>query len=148
MKVILLEDVAKLGQKGEVVDVADGYARNYLMPRGLVKQATAGGLKELKVVKEREAEHKKKQKKKAQALADQLEGKAVDIITKAGDKGRLFGSVTNKEIAEAIHGQYQVKVDRRKIDLKEAIKSLGEHSVSVKIHPEVAANMVVRVVSE
>lgn len=148
MKVILLEDVKKLGQKGDVVDVAEGYARNYLMPKGLAKEATAGGLKALKAVKEREAEQQKRQLKKAQELAEQLDGKVVTIITRAGEKGRLFGSVTNKEVAEVIKAQFQVEMDRRKIELNEAIKSLGDYTIKVKLHPQIAAKMIVRVANE
>ena len=148
MKVILLTDVKKLGQKGDVVEVAEGYARNYLIPKGLAKPATEGSLKELKVVKEREAAQKQKQLEQAKELASRLEGKDIIITSKAGDKGRLFGSVTNKEVAEAIHAQYQVEVDRRKVELKEAIKALGEYPVKVQLHPKVSANMTVRVVSE
>lgn len=148
MKVILLADVKKLGQKGDVVDVAEGYARNYLIPKGLAKQATEGSLKELKVVKEREAARRQEQLAEAREQASRLEGKVVVISGKAGDKGRLFGSVTNKEVAEAIHDQYQVEIDRRKIELKEAIKAVGEYPIKVKLHPKVSATMTVRVVSE
>lgn len=148
MKVILLADVKKLGQKGQVVEVAEGYARNYLIPKGLAKQATEGSLKELKVVKEREAARQQEQLEQARETAARLEGKVVTIISKSGDKGRLFGSVTNKEVAEAIGEQYQVAIDRRKIELKEAIKTIGEYEIKAKLHPKVAAKMIVRVVSE
>lgn len=148
MKVILLSDVKKLGQKGDVVDVAEGYARNYLLPKGLAKEATAGSLKELNAIKERQLAREKEQLEQAKKLAAKLNGQAVQITSKAGDKGRLFGSVTNKEVAEAIAAQFQVDIDRRKIELKDAIKSLGEYPVKVKIHPQVTAEMIVRVVGE
>lgn len=148
MKVILLQDVKKLGQEGDVVEVAEGYGRNYLIPKGMAELATSGGLRALKKVKEQEARLREKQKQQAQKLADKLNDKAVSITTKAGDKGRLFGSVTNKEIAEAIDEQYEVIVDRRKIELSEPIKALGDHPIKVKLHPQVVAEMIVRVVSE
>lgn len=148
MKVILLSDVKKLGQKGDVVEVAEGYARNYLIPKGLAKEATAGSLKELKAIKAKQAAEEKQQLEQARRIASKLEGQSIQITSKAGDKGRLFGSVTNKEVAEALEAQFQVDIDRRKIELKEAIKSLGDYPIKVKIHPQVAANMTVRVVGE
>lgn len=148
MKVILLSDVKKLGQKGDVVEVAEGYARNYLIPKGLAREATAGSLKELKAIKAKQAAQEKQQLEQARQIASKLEGQAIQIISKAGDKGRLFGSVTNKEVAEALEAQFDVEIDRRKIELKEAIKSLGDYPIKVKIHPQVAANMTVRVVGE
>lgn len=148
MKVILLSDVKKLGQKGDVVEVAEGYARNYLIPKGLAKEATEGSLRELQAIKEKQLAREREQLEQAKQLAAKLHGQAVQITGKAGDKGRLFGSVTNKEVAEAIAAQFQVDIDRRKIELKEAIKSLGDYPVKVKIHPQVTADIIVRVVSE
>lgn len=148
MKVILLSDVKKLGQKGDVVEVAEGYARNYLIPKGLAKEATAGSLKELKAIKAKQAAQEQQQLEQARQIASKLEGQSIQITSKAGDKGRLFGSVTNKEVAEALEAQFQVDIDRRKIEMKEAIKSLGDYPIKVKIHPQVAANMTVRVVGE
>lgn len=94
------------------------------------------------------AKHQQEQLEQARETAARLEGKVVTIISKSGDKGRLFGSVTNKEVAEAIGEQYQVAIDRRKIELKEAIKAIGEYEIKAKLHPKVAAKMIVRVVSE
>ncbi|HHY61252.1 MAG TPA: 50S ribosomal protein L9 [Clostridia bacterium] len=148
MKVILLSDVKSLGHKGDVVEVAEGYARNYLIPKGLAKEATAGSLRELQAIKEKQQAREKEQLEQAKQLAAKLHGQAVRITSKAGDKGRLFGSVTNKEVAEAIAAQFQVDIDRRKIELKEAIKALGEYPVKVRIHPQVTADMIVRVVGE
>lgn len=148
MKVILLSDVKSLGHKGDVVEVAEGYARNYLIPKGLAKEATGGSLRELQAIKEKQQAREKEQLEQAKQLAAKLHGQAVRITSKAGDKGRLFGSVTNKEVAEAIAAQFQVDIDRRKIELKEAIKALGEYPVKVRIHPQVTADMIVRVVGE
>lgn len=146
MKVILLEDVKKLGNKGEVVDVAQGYARNFLFPRGLAEDATAANLKR------REAEIKLAEAKDqheaddAKQLAERLKSETVTIGAKTGEKGRLFGSITSQDIADAVKQQVQVDIDRRKIDLPESIKTLGKHVVPVKLHPSVTANLNVEVV--
>ncbi|MFA5535978.1 MAG: 50S ribosomal protein L9 [Bacillota bacterium] len=145
MKVILLKDVKKLGEKGDVVDVAEGYGRNYLVPRGLAKPATKGSLKEVEELQAREGARAQKQLETAQGLGGKLAGKVVEIPAKAGDKGRLFGSVTNKEVADAIEAQYKIKIDRRKIDLADGIKSLGDHPVTIKLHAQVTVEMIVRV---
>ncbi len=145
MKVILLEDVKKLGGKGSVIDVAEGYGRNYLIPRGLAKLATEGSLKEVEAHQAREGAKAQKQLEIAQKIGGKLAGKIIEIPAKAGEKGRLFGSVTNKEVADAIEAQYEVKIERRKIDLADGIKSLGDHPIKIKLHPQVTAEMIVRV---
>lgn len=147
MKVILLKDVKNLGEKGSVVDVAEGYGRNYLIPKGIAKLATEGGLKEVEEHQAREEAKAKKQLEQAEKLGSKIAGKVVEIPTKAGETGRLFGSVTNKEVADAIETQYSVKIDRRKIELQEGIKSLGDHPVKIKLHPQVNIEMIVRVFS-
>lgn len=148
MKVILLQDVKKLGGKGDVVEVADGYGRNYLLPRGLAREATSGNLKELEVIKQQQAEKQSKELEEARIQASKLSGSIVSIRVKAGEKGKLFGSVTSKEIADTIAAQFGLEVDKRKVDLPEAIKTLGDFPIKVKLHPQAIAEVTVRVVAE
>ncbi len=146
MKVILLEDVKKLGKKGDLVDVADGYARNYLLPRNLAQEATAGGIKQNKQKKAALEKRKKKEKDLAQEIAEKLSKTSVTLKVKAGDQGKLFGSVTSKDISEALKEQQQIQVDRRKIELTEPIKSLGSYEVDIKLAPEVEAKLTVKII--
>ncbi|KKI86564.1 50S ribosomal protein L9 [Niallia circulans] len=145
MKVIFTEDVKGKGKKGELKDVSEGYARNYLIPKNLAVAATSGNLKDL------EAQEKSKQKKaeaelqKAKAMKEELEALKIEIPAKAGEGGRLFGAVSTKQIAEAL-GKQGKKVDKRKIQLDEPIRSLGYTKVPIKIHPEVVATATVHVV--
>lgn len=148
MKVILQQDVKKLGSKGTVVEVSDGYARNYLLPRGLAMEATKGNLQQLKRQKARKEAQERQELEKAKKLAEQLEQEVIVIRTKAGEKGRLFGSVTSKEIADTISQQLDVKVDKRKIILDEPIKNIGVHPIQIKLHPDVQAQVKVRVVTD
>ncbi|HBT48066.1 MAG TPA: 50S ribosomal protein L9 [Peptococcaceae bacterium] len=148
MKVILTGDVPKLGAKGSVVEVSDGYARNYLFPRQLAVPATKGRLEELSRVKAQEEKKRQKEKEEAQRIARQLEGAAVTITARTGEGGKLFGSVTNKEIAQEIENAFHIKVDRRKIELEEPIKMLGSYPVVLRLHPEVQAKVMVQVVAE
>jgi len=146
LKVILLEDVKKLGKKGDLVDVSDGYARNFLFPRNLAKEATEGSLKQLKQVKDAIAKKKQKELEQAKELAKVLSNTTVTLKVKAGEQGKLFGSVTSKDISEALKKQYNIEVDRRKIELQEPIKSLGSYKVDVKLAPEVDAKLSVKIV--
>ncbi|AKX92961.1 50S ribosomal protein L9 [Neomoorella thermoacetica] len=148
MKVILTADVAKLGNRGTLVEVSEGYARNYLLPRGLAVEATAGRLKELDLEKKRREKKENQELENARRQAARLDGAVVKITTRAGETGKLFGSVTNKEIAEAIKNTFQISLDRRKIDLKEPIKALGSYEVTLKLHPTVQAHLRVQVVAE
>ncbi|WP_258360648.1 50S ribosomal protein L9 [Moorella sulfitireducens (nom. illeg.)] len=148
MKVILVTDVPKLGNRGAVVEVAEGYARNYLLPRGLAVEATAGRIKELNLEKKRQEEKKSQELQQARRQAGLLNGAVVKVSTRAGDKGKLFGSITNKEIAQAIKNTFHVDIDRRKIDLKEPIRALGSYEVTLKLHPEIQARLQVQVVAE
>lgn len=145
MKVILQKNVKSLGNAGDVVEVNDGYARNYLLPKELAKPATEGNVKNLK--KQKKAEEKKKQAEiqRAKDLAEKLENSPVEIETKAGEGGRLFGSVTSKEISEELEKQHQIKIDKRKIQLKEPIKSLGVTNVEVKVYPNITGTLKVHV---
>lgn len=144
MKVILKEDVKALGKKGKVCEVSDGYARNFLIPRGLAIEATQGNVQDLAHKQKQEEQRRQKEKEAALDLAARIEGMDVVLRVKVGEKGRLFGSVTNKEIAEVLEKEYKLKLDKRKIELKEPIKAIGEHQVTVKLHPEVTGNLKVR----
>lgn len=145
MKVILKADVKGTGKKGQVCEVADGYARNFLFPRGLALEATSGNVQDLANKKASEEKRKEREKQVAQELATRLQALTVEVGTKTGEGGRLFGSVTNKEIAETLKKKYSLEIDKRKIELKEPIKSLGTYTVHAKLHPEVSANFQVQV---
>ena len=140
MKVILLKDVKNIGQAGQVVNVADGYGRNYLIPRGLAKVATEGSLTNLEHQKDLAKKKADQKTKAALDLKTELEANPVEIKVKAGEAGRLFGSVTSGDIAD------QLGLDKRKIELKENIKTLGVHLVTIKLHKDITATLKVKVV--
>ena len=140
MKVILKQDVKGQGKKGELVTVSDGYARNFLFPRGLAVEADSQAMNELRNREESVAYHKKVEKDAALAAADTLKDKALTIHAKAGSGGRLFGSVTTKEVADALEKQVGVKVDKRKITMSD-IKAFGTYTAEVKLHTGVAAQI-------
>ncbi|MGM0501457.1 MAG: 50S ribosomal protein L9 [Bacillota bacterium] len=146
MKVILQDDVKNLGNEGEVVEVADGHARNYLLPRGLAKEATTQNLNNLKQKKKSKQKQKEEERKAAQEKADELEGLILEIPVKAGDNNRLFGSVTSMDIAEKIEEETGEKIDKRDIDLTDHIKNLGVKAVDIKLHKDVTATVKVKVV--
>jgi len=145
MVVILLKDVKGTGKKGEVVKVSDGYARNMLLPRGLAKEATEGNVRNLEKQKAIAAEKHEEQKEAAKQQAARLEEITVVVKTKGGENGKLFGSITSKDIAEALAKQENIKVDKKKIDLAAPIKQTGETQVTVKLFPEVSATLKVSV---
>ena len=147
MKVVLLQDVKSHGKRGELVNVSDGYARNFLLPRGLAKIADAQALNELKNAEEAKAFHIAQDTKAAKEAAARLEGKSVRVKARAGQGGRLFGSVTPKEVAAAISEQFGVSVDKRKVTLALEIKAFGTFPRTVKLYNGVTAKMSV-VVSE
>jgi large subunit ribosomal protein L9 len=144
MKVIFLQDVKGQGKKGEIKDVSEGYANNYLIPRGLAKLATEGNLKSLEAQKQAEARRKDKEKEQAQRLAERIAALTLRIKAKAGEGGRLFGSITSKQIAEELE-KLNITVDKRKIELTEPIRSLGVSQVPIKLYPEVVAVLKVEV---
>lgn len=148
MKVVLLQDVKSLGKKDEIVNVSDGYARNYLFPKNLAAEATSGKLNEISEKKKALANKKKKEQEEAKALAEKLNNKEVILKTKAGANGKLFGSITNKDIADMIKSQYKIEVDKKKVVLDDAIKTLGSHLVEIKIYPEITAKIKVMVTEE
>lgn len=148
MKVILLEDVKGHGVAGEVVDVSPGYARNYLLPRGLAEEATKQNLARAKNRQRAEANRREQELKEANELAKTLSGLTVTLTAKSGESGKLFGSITSQEIAEALKEQHGVELDRRKIVLEDPIKSLGEIELDVRIYPEVTGKLKVSVKAE
>ena len=141
MKVILLEDVKSLGKKGEIVNVNDGYARNFILPKKLGMEATNKNLNDLKLQKANEAKIAQELLDEAKALGAKIEAGKVQISIKVGEGGRTFGSVSSKEIAVAVKEQMGYDVDKKKIQLKDAIKTLGTHNVPVKLHPKVTAEL-------
>lgn len=145
MKVILKEDVKTLGKKGKVCEVSDGYARNFLIPRGLAMEATQGNVQDLAHKQKQEDMRKQKEKQEALDLCEKIKTLDIIIKVKVGEKGRLFGSVTNKEIADVLDKEYKLKLDKRKIEVKESIKGLGEFPVTVKLHSEVTANLSIKI---
>jgi len=145
MKCILLEDVQKLGKRGELVEVSDGYGRNYLIPRGLAEEATKGKIAELK---EKERSRKAKNEKardEAEASRKYLQGKTVKVVASAGEKGKLFGSITTAQIADALKEQFDVTVSKKEIKVDEHIKEVGSYPVSIRLFPGVEAEMTVAV---
>jgi len=145
MKVIFLQDVKSQGKKGELKEVSEGYAQNFLIPRGLAKPATDGNLKTMQQQKQAEQRRKEQEKEDAKQLAKTLEELTVVLKSKSGEGGRLFGSITNKQISEELE-KMKIKVDKRKIALEHPIRTLGTTVVQVKLHPDVSAELKVQVV--
>ncbi|MYL44459.1 50S ribosomal protein L9 [Virgibacillus halodenitrificans] len=145
MKVILLKDVKGKGKKGEVKNVSDGYARNYLLKNNLAEEATAGNLKALEAQQRKTEQLEQEEKEEAMDLKDTLADLTVELKAKSGDNGRLFGSITSKQIAEALQKEHGHKVDKRKIELDGPIRALGYTTVPVKLHPEVSGSIKVHV---
>ncbi|MGW7694248.1 50S ribosomal protein L9 [Streptomyces asiaticus] len=147
MKIILTHEVSGLGAAGDVVDVKDGYARNYLVPRGLALRWTKGGEKDVEQIRRGRRIREIATIEQANEVKAQLEGVKVRLKTRAGDAGRLFGSVTPADIASAIKDAGGPEVDKRRIEVQSPIKTLGAHQVSVRLHAEVAAKVGVEVVA-
>lgn len=148
MKVILLEDVKALGKKGEVVDVSDGYARNFILKMKKGVEATSANMNNLKLQKANEEKVAKENLEAAKALSEKLASSEVTIRIKTGEGGKLFGAIASKEIAGAVKDQCGLEVDKKKIVLDEPIKELGAHTVKVKLHKDVTATLKVNVVEE
>lgn len=145
MEVILLQDVKSLGKKGEVVKVNDGYARNFILPKKLGIEANGKNMNDLKLQKANEEKIAAENLAAAKALAEELKDKEITLKLKLGEGGKTFGSVSSKEIAEAAKEQLGYDIDKKKIQLKESIKSLGVHNVAIKFHPKVTAELKVKV---
>ncbi|QUH19287.1 50S ribosomal protein L9 [Alkaliphilus sp. B6464] len=145
MKVILLQDVKGLGKKGEVVNASDGYARNFLFPKKAAVEATGGNMKTLNEQKTSQEMKKQQEVDDAKDLAKKLEKSSIEITAKAGEGGRLFGSVTSKDLAEMLEKQYKIKIDKRKIVLPEPIRELGVRHVEIKLHTGVVGKLKVSI---
>lgn len=141
MKVILIEDVKSLGKKGDMVNVSDGYARNMLFPKNLGVEATPKNINDLKLQKAHEDKMAKEQLEAAQAFAKEIESKEVIVSVKVGEGGRVFGSVSSKEIAEAVKEQLGYDIDKKKMQLSSPVKAVGTTLVPIKLHPKVTAQL-------
>ena len=145
MKVILLKDVKGLGKEGDLINAKDGYARNFLLPKGDGIEATPGNLKKWKETKAEEAKQKESEHQEALDLKEKIEEITVTLTGKAGEGGKLFGSITSKDIGDALKSQHKIEVDRRKIELKDNIKSLGITEVDIRVYAEITAKLKVDV---
>lgn len=148
MKVIFLKDVKGKGKKGEVKNVSDGYAQNFLLKQNLAIEATASNLKTLEAKKNKEQKEAQEELEQSKVLKTKLENLTVELTAKSGEGGRLFGSVTSKQVADVLQKQYGVKIDKRKIDLPDGIRALGYTNAPIKLHPEVTAIVKVHVKEE
>lgn len=148
MKVILKVDIKGVGKKGELINVSDGYARNYLLPRDFAMEATEGNIKSLMEKKDAEKFRKDSEAKAARELAKKLSGITVLFKVKVGENGRLFGSITAKDISDELKKQHGYDVDKRKIVLEDSIKSVGVYNLEVKVYPEVTAKIKVEVIEQ
>ena len=145
MKVILTENVPKLGEVGDVCDVADGFGRNYLLPGGFAMLATEGALKQIDDLKRAEARRQDRVRGETEALARQIEELDIEFIAKVGETGRLYGSITSSDIAAAIEEQIDIEIDRRKVFLDETLRTLGSHEVPIQLMPGVEAKAIVKI---
>ena len=144
MKVVLLRDVKGMGKKGEIKEVADGYAKNFLLKNGYVRIADSSALSENKIQKDAQAYHKQQEILEAKRVAKQIEGQNILLKIKCGENGKTFGSVTAKEIADAFE-KIGIKLDKKKIEIKEPIKAVGNYNILARIYPEITAKFVVTV---
>jgi large subunit ribosomal protein L9 len=141
VRVLLTKDVENIGRAGDVKEVADGYGRNFLLPRKLAVAAGRGAEAEARRLREAAVKRETKDRNEAQAVADEIDNKTVVVRLKVGAEDKAFGSITNQDIAAALKAQHRVEIDRHKIDLKEPIKTLGEHQVALKLHRDVSAHV-------
>lgn len=148
MKVILLKDVKGLGKEGELVNAKDGYARNFLFPRNLAVEANPGNMRKWEEKKKKEKAKEKEEYENALKLKEKIESINVELKSKAGEGGKLFGSITSKDISDVLKTKHKIDIDRRKIELKENIKTLGNTTVGIRIYPEVVANLSIKVTEE
>lgn len=148
MKVILLQDVKGTGKKGEIVEVSDGFGRNFLLAKKMAKEATASAVNAAKQAAASEAHKKQVAKEEAEALAKELDGKVVTLKTRSGENGKLFGAITSKEIAEAVKQQLKQDVDKRDIEIDGNIKQLGSYPTSIRLHPGITTKIIVTVSAE
>jgi large subunit ribosomal protein L9 len=145
---VLRDDVENIGRKGDLIEVTDGYARNFLVPRGLAMKATKGVVQQAEAMRRNREARDARDREAAQALADQLSGQRIELRARAGEGGRLFGSVTSADVVDAVRAQTGVELDRRKMQLAEPLKELGAVEVPVKLHSDVEVTLTVDVVAE
>ena len=145
MKIILKADIKGVGKKGELINASDGYARNYLFPRNLAMEANEGNMKTLENQKAKEVKKKSEELQAAKDFAKQLSELEVGISVKTGDNGKLFGSITSKDIADALKTQHKIEIDKKKIMLEDALKVTGVYEVDVKVYPEVHGKLKVSI---
>lgn len=148
MKVILLDNIKGVGKKDEIINASDGYARNYLLPKKLAVEANSENLSKLNNKKEAANYRKDVEKQNAEELAKKIKGIMLKIKVKAGENGKIFGGVSAKEIAQELSKEYKIEVDKKKIDLKETIKTLGVHNVDIKLFEGVVGNLKIDVISK
>jgi large subunit ribosomal protein L9 len=148
VRVVLRDDVENIGRKGDLIEVTDGFARNFLVPRGLAMKATKGVVQQAEAMRRNREARDARDREAAQALADQLRGQRIELRARAGEGGRLFGSVTSADVVDAVRVQTGVELDRRKTQLAEPLKELGAAEVPVKLHTDVEVNLTVDVVPE
>ena len=143
MKVILLEDIKGVGKKGQILNASDGHARNFLLPKGLALEATKQNLDALERKQKSDESKRRQELEQATALREEIESEPVKIEVQAGASGKLFGAVTNKEIASTLETQRKISIDKKKIEIKKAFNSVGEYTADVRLHPNVVAKLVV-----
>jgi len=148
MKVILLQDVKAQGKKGDIVNVSDGYARNFLFPKGLAKEATASAMNMLQTQQAAMQRRMNVEEAAALELAEKMKTVTVTVKAKAGENGKLFGSVTNKDVADALQRDAKISLDKRKIELVDGVKNLGEHTARASLYPNVFGEFTVNVIAE
>ena len=148
MKVIFMQDVKGQGKKGEIKNVSDGYAKNFLLPKGVAIEATAANLNDLKGKNDSIKFKKDTEEDNAKKLAEKLKTLSIKISAKCGDNGKLFGSITSKDLAEELKKQHGIEIDKRKFNMPDALKSAGEFNISIKLHPGIAGTLKVIVVSQ
>lgn len=147
MKVILKQDVKGLGKKEQMVEASDGYARNFLFPKGLAVEANASNINMMKTKKEAEAHRKEKEIAQAKELAKKIKDITITLKVKAGDNGKLFGSITSKDVAEAMKTQQNLEIDKKKLVMPDTVKSVGTFDVEVKLYPEISSKFTVKIES-
>lgn len=145
MKVILLQDIKGTGKKDQIVEISDGYARNYLLPRKLAKEATSEALNSLEKSRSADRHREEVRKQQAEVKARELKGKVIQLEVKGGENGKLYGSVTNDQIATALKQQHGIEVDKRKLEQEEPIRTAGQSFVTLKLYPGISTRMIVNV---
>lgn len=148
MKVILKQDIRALGKRGDIKEVADGYGRNYLLPKGLAIEATSGNLKNMSEQKALNAQKELREEEEARELAGRLNGLEISFKVKTGEGGRLFGSITGKDLADQIYQKTKIELDKRKLEIEDAIKNLGKYQVKAHLYKGIIAEVHVNVIAE